>query len=149
MSRPTHFDYQLNRLTFQNGEKLNFPASTRMRYGDQHPGVWIEMDRDTRRKITAALLARHNPKLKPQELRRIDYKMLLTIDGGQRAFGYKHFLKPGNGVRLERFDDGDLFFAEDHGASMFTKNYTLRDVTDGEIDSSFPVWQFHGYQHEH
>lgn len=149
MSDPTTFDYQLNRLTFQNGERLNFPASTRLRYGDQHRGVWIEMEPAVRRKILAQILERNDPSRKFQELRRIDYKMLVTADGRLRGFGFKHFLKPGSGVGLERFDDGDLFFQEARQGSMYTKNYTLSDVTEGEIDSDFKVWQFHGYRHEH
>ncbi len=149
MSDPTTFDYQLNRLTFQNGETLNFPASTRLRYGDQHRGVWIEMPRDVRKQIMARIAERHDPKLKFQELKKIEYAMIVTVDGRARSFGFFHNLKPGTGVGLGRFDDGDLFFDQANGDSLFTKNYTLRDVSQGKIDSDFPVWQFHGYRHEH
>lgn len=149
MSDPTTMDYQLNRLVFQNGEKLNFPAATRLRYGDQHHGVWIEMPKPERKRIVAELVQHNRPEAKFQELRRIEYSMLLTVDGRPLRFRFFHVLKPGCGVGLERFDDGDLFFQEERQGSMFTKNYTFRDVTRGEVDSDGRVWQFHGYKHEH
>ncbi len=149
MSDPTTMDYQLNRLVFQNGEDLKFPAATRLRYGDQHNGVWIEMPPDVRRRVISQILLRNDPTKKFQELRRIEYSMLLTVDGRTLRFVFYHVLKPGSGVGLERFDDGDLFFQEARQGSMFTKDYTFRDVTRGEVDSDGRVWQFHGYKHEH
>ncbi len=157
MSAPaiTTFDYQLNRLTFEGGGKMLFPKTARMRYGDAHRGIWIEMTRGARF-VPPHLLAkiegegtRARVVNDPPELRRIEYKMFVTVDGVLESFGFYHVLKPGSGVVLARFDDGDLFFQNADQASMFTKDFTLRDVTGGEIDSGFKVWQFHGYRHEH
>lgn len=149
MSAPDNLEYRLEQLVFQNGEELNFPASTRMLYGEQHAGVWIKMDPATRARIVGDVVAHNVPDGKFEELRRIYYAMLVTYEGRHFTLPFVHHLSRGSGVGLELSQDGQLTFDQTDRNYIFTKDYTLRQVSDGRIDSDFRVWQFHGYKHEH
>lgn len=55
-----------------------------------------------------------------------------------------HPFPRGSGVSLGRFGEtDDLFLSRRGGKPFFSDNFTLRDVTEGRIDSSQSAYQFH------
>jgi len=157
-------EYQLESIQFQNGETVRFPASARLLYEPDDHAIFIELPRAERRRIVGDL-REHNDAAAPlQELKEIRYSMLVNLPEYKKRLRFYHPMKRGNRIGLSVDKNDNLFFFEDTGRPMFSKDYTLRDVSRGEIDdvtrSTFPprpknrngdraVWQFHGYRHEH
>lgn len=142
-------EYRLDRLTFPNGRRIVFGGESRMLYNPTDNIIAIETTGEKRRQVRAAVGA-------GAELRRIDYSMLIDLTssgesagGRRRTLTFWHPLKSGTGVRVQFNDRGDLFFLQEQGRPLFSKDFTVRDVSRGEIDSDRAVWQFHGYRHEH
>jgi hypothetical protein len=148
--QPTGIEYRLDGLVFQNGETLNFAKSTRLLYNADEHVILIEMSREEKMRIFRIFELYNDPAGKILELRWIFYAMLVALPPPERdrVLPFKHHLRKGSGVALGK-SGSNLFFFEDTGRTMFSKNYTLRDVSGGKIDSDFKVWQFHGYKHEH
>lgn len=141
-------EYRPDRITFQNGNTIKFPASARMLYEPEDHIIALEMTAAQRAAIKQRIPVR--PDSAPSfELKRIEYSMLFDFDGHRATYRFFHPMKKGNAVRLRINDRGELFFLNDAERPLFSKNYTVRDVTRGEIDSDRAVWQFHGYRHEH
>ncbi len=141
-------EYRPDALTFQNGNRITFPRDARMLYNPEDNIIALELTAAQRARVKQAIPVR--PHSAPSfELRRIEYSMLFDFDGHRATYRFFHPMKPGNGVRLRINDRGELFFLNDAARPLFSKDYTVRDVTRGEIDSDRAVWQFHGYRHEH
>lgn len=141
-------EYRLDSLTFKNGVRLKFPPSTRLLYEPDDHVIAIELTAKQRGDIkqNIPVVAGSSPDF---ELRRIEYSMLVDLPSGKKTLRFFHPMKPGTGVRLTINDRGELFFMQQDGKPLFSKDYTLRDVSRGQIDSDRAVWQFHGYRHEH
>lgn len=141
---PLWLEYRLDALTLEGGRKLHFPTSTRLLYNPADHVIAIETTGPKRKQIL------ERPDLLGAELRRIEYAMLVNLPPHPRmVMRFYHPMNPGNGVRLAKNDRGQLFFRQQNGAPLFSKDYTLRDVSRGAIDSDRAVWQFHGWKHEH
>ncbi len=140
-------EYRLDRLTFQDGRRILFPASTRMLYNPADNIIAIETTPEKRAQVRPFALLPAGAS--SSELRRIDYAMIINLPEARRTLTFWHPLKTGSGVRVRVNDRGQLFFMNDHGRPLFSKDFTVRDVSRGEIDSDRAVWQFHGYKHEH
>lgn len=149
-AKPIWLEYQphaleLNRPAGARGldaTRVDFPAAARMLYNEADNVIALEN------------VGRAAPFLRRladagAELRRLEYAMLIDLPEGQTRLNFYHPLKPGNGVRVRLNDRGEFFLMQDSGAPLFSKDYTLRDVSRGKINSSRAVWQFHGYRHEH
>lgn len=142
-ARETWLEYQPHKLSVAGGYSVDFPPSSRMLYNPDDHVIALEVPEAVRRSIAA--------QLPPDglELRRIEYAMIVDWQGKRETMNFWHPMKPGNGVRLIVGPAGDLFFYQPQGRPLFSKGYTLRDVSRGAMDSDRAVWQFHGYRHEH
>lgn len=148
MSKNDHWlEYRLRAIEFQNGAKLGFNRA-RMLYNEDDQIIAIEHIDAPGRALDDALAEIANPDGSLPEMKTIFYDMVIE---GYAPIGFYHPMKRGTGVRLLPREPGRsrLFFAQKGGKSMFTKEWTLRDVSEGAIDSDKHVWQFHGYRHEH
>ncbi len=139
-------EYVPEEITFNDGRTIIFPASARMVYDPGQNALGLELSKETKDKI-AATLARYYSE--PPELRRIEYAMRIDLPEGKRTVHFFHPLKPGNGVVLNVGRDGNFFVYQASQEPMFSKKWTVADVTRGQINSDRAVWQFHGYRHEH
>lgn len=147
MSADPWIVYRLRRIEFQNGAVLGF-GRARMGYDDAN-GDRIRIDHidAPSAEIDRALSAIVDSRGYLPELKTIFYDMEVE---GHAPIRFYHPMKRGTGVRLlpPRARSSMLYFGQEDGDSMFTKEWTLRDVSEGEIDSDKRVWQFHGYKHE-
>lgn len=138
-------EYRLEKLAFHNGAILGFKKA-RMLYRDDDREILIE-------RLGAP------PPAVDKVLRQVqsDRTPIRTIYYEMRVKGYppeNFFYHPmGRGARvyLEQRKSGEnvLFFNNADGNTLFSKEWTLRDVTQGRIPLDKAVWQFHGYKHEH
>lgn len=147
-ANPLWLEYELNYLTLQNGRRIFFPRSSRMLYEPDDHVILIETTRATRNHIVKGYDLKPG-NLDGPELKRIEYAMLVNLPGVRETLRFFHPMKPGNGVRLAVAPGGELVFFQQDEKPLFSKDYTLRDVSRGAIDSDRAVWQFHGYRHEH
>lgn len=141
-------EYRLEALEFHNGGKLGFKRA-RMLYNPGDHIIAIEhLDADPAA-IDDALRAVANPDGTLPEIKTIFYEM--RIEGFPPMALFFHPLNRGAGVYLLQRERGRarLFFQQKDGRPIFSKNYTLREVTRGKVPSDRAVWQFHGYKHEH
>ena len=132
--KPLWLEYQLNRLSFYGARPMDFPRSARLLYNETDNLLAIE----TPRQLFPA-----------NELKRIEYSMLVNLPGVKETLRFYHPIGEGAGVRVVCNDRGEPFIAQQEGRPLFSKDFTLRDVSRGEIDSDRAVWQFHGYKHQH
>lgn len=144
-------EYRLDALTLRRSQRIRFPSSARLLYNPADNIVAIELSKtESKRIITQNRLLLPGATRSHFELSRIEYAMLIEMPDGQKeTLRFFHPMQPGNGVTLTTNDQGELFFMNKTGRPLFSKDYTLRDVSQGKIDSDFPVWQFHGWKHEH
>ncbi len=129
-------EYRLRRIEFQNGAQVGFRRA-RMLYNEDDHIIAIEH--------ILAEIADAEGNL--PELKTIFYDIHAE---GYAPIKFFHPMQRFNEVRLLPPEAGRsrLFFAQARGRPMFTKEWTLRDVSEGQIDSGKKVWQFHGYKHE-
>lgn len=141
-------DYVLRKLVFHNGAVLGFRGA-KMLYRDDDRGIAIENPDWSAQDIDASLREIADPDGTLPPIKTIFYDM--KIEGVPNYPMFFHPLAPGANVRLLPRERGRtvLFFEQADGRKIFSKNFTLRDVTQGKIDSDQAVWQFHGYKHEH
>ncbi len=135
---PLWLEYRPDRLDFAGGRPMKFGPSARMLYNPTENIIAIENPGTT-----------VPPESVGKEIRRIEYAMLVNVPEWRGVIPFFHPLKAGSGVRVTTNDRGELFFMNDHGAPLFSKDWTLRDVSRDQIRSNRAVWQFHGYRHEH
>jgi hypothetical protein len=146
-TKAAQLTYRLERLEFRNGAELGFRRA-RMRYHVDNRSILIDQVDSSPQEIDRALAEIADDSGMLPEIKTIFYEMVLT--GNQPIKMFYHPLEKGAGVRLERRPRGltALIFSQEDGREMFSKEWTLRDVTAGKIDSDFNVWQFHGWRHE-
>lgn len=139
-------EYRLRSLEFQNGARIGF-VNARMLYNEDEHIIAIEQIGAPGPRIDDVLDAVRDRNGDMPELKTIYYDMMID---GEKPIRFYHPIKRGADVRLMPRESGRsrLFFAQSDGAPMFSKDYTLRDVSEGKINSSKAVWQFHGYKHE-
>ncbi len=139
-------EYRLRRIEFQNGAEVGF-RHARMLYNEDDHIIAIEHIDAPSWKIDEILAEIADAEGNLPELKTIFYDMAVE---GHAPIRFFHPMRPFNEVRILDREPGRsrLFFAQGDGRAMFTKEWTLRDVSEGKIDSDKPVWQFHGYRHE-
>lgn len=131
-------EYRLMSLEFRNGRpdnerRLGFVSAV-MLHDDHQRAVAIEGIRNPEPGVFE--------KLSPFEISAIRYEIRTD------AFPPVPFCHPfpkGTGVYLQALD-GDksqLFLTRIKGRPFFSDNFTLRDVTNGRIDSGQSAYQFH------
>jgi hypothetical protein len=142
-------EYRLERLEFQNGAALAFRRA-RMWYHEDGDDIVIDQVDTSPQEIDSMLAEIAEPDGTLPEIREIVYNMKLS-GYPPIAFFYHPIKGKGVGVRLERRPKGTavLSFSQEDARSMFSKQWTLREVTNGKISSEKNVWQFHGWRHEH
>lgn len=141
--------YRPHRLAFRGGDEIIFPLSARMLYQEDEHMIGLELPAKVEAHYVAALRAGRFKR----ELKTIEYEMLVNLPGIRRELPFRHRMEEGAGLSLKASLNGHLYFDNKDGAPIFSKDYTLHDVSygskGGQIDSDRPVWQFHGYRHEH
>lgn len=145
-TRDPWLEYHLRALEFQNGAKLGFRRA-RMLYNEDDYIVAIEHVDAPLNFVDEKLAEIANAAGDLPELKTIYYDMVVE---GHKPLRFYHPLKRGAHVRLLPREPGRsrLFFTQANGTPMFSKDYTLREVSRGEIPSDKAVWQFHGYRHD-
>ncbi len=138
-------EYTLEELEFYNHARLGF-ENAQMRYRDDEQEIVItrlkspplHVDR-----VVRQVMADRSP------IKTIYYEMRVAGYPPQ-AFFY-HPMAAGAEVFLEPRPNGQnvLYVNQKGGNTIFSKDWTLSQVTDGKIPIDRPVWQFHGYKHEH
>ncbi len=149
MSKAPWLEYRLEKLEFQNGAAITFRGA-RMLYNEDDHVIAIERIGATTAEIDRALDAIREARTGAYpEIKTIFYEM--RVDGFPPMAFFYHPLGKGAGVYLQPRRPGDrvLFFFQRDGLPMFSKQWTLREVSRGKIPSDRAVWQFHGYRHEH
>lgn len=146
-ARDPWIEYRLRSLEFQNGARVGFRRA-RMLYNEDDHIIAIEHIDAPGFEIDQVLAEVADPYGAIPELKTIFYDMEVE---GHTPIRFYHPMKRGASVQLlpREANRSRLFFAQKSGAPMFSKDYTLRDVSEGKIDSDKAVWQFHGYRHEH
>lgn len=141
-------EYRLEKLEFHNGAVLGFRRA-RMLYNTEAAAIKIEHLDSSPQHIDDSLREIANPDGTLPEIKTIYYEM--RVSGFPPMAFFWHPIGKGAEIRIEppRAGQTVLIFRQADGRAMFSKDYTLRDVTRGKIDSSRAVWQFHGFKHEH
>lgn len=142
--KPLWLEYRPDKLFFRGGGTVRFQPTSRMLYNPTDHVIYLENPGAAAVRQMAA-----NHSLGNAELARIEYSMLVNVPGHRTTLEFFHPLDEGAGVRLAMGANRDWFFVQDDGRPIFSKNYSLRSLTDGKIPDNRPVWQFHGYRHEH
>lgn len=142
-------DYRAQSLWLWNGARITFPApGAAMLYNPGDNIVAIEPGEPTaslRRKYASACDDGEPPRIR--EIRySITAEKTRTTPGG--VFLFYHPISRAADVVL-RCDRSRLFILQPDERPIFSKDFTLSDVTRGAIPSRRAVWQFHGYRHEH
>ncbi len=138
-------EYVLEKLEFQNGAILGF-KNARMLYRDDRREIVITRLGSPPLAVDAkvrAVMAKRSP------VKEISYEM--RVDGYPPQAFFFHPMPAGAEVFLEPRPNGQnvLYVNQRRGETIFSKDWTLRQVTEGNIPIDRPVWQFHGYKHEH
>lgn len=142
--------YRLEELEFHNGARMGFGSpGALMRYRDDNREIAVTDLKTPPAAVDAVVRKLKNPDGTLPEIKTIYYQML--VDGYPPQAFFYHPMKRGVGVVLEQRPRGQnvLYFNQREGRTIFSKDWTLREVTDGNIPIDKRVWQFHGYQHEH
>ncbi len=139
--------YQLRKLVFHGTPgTLNFRGGAgQMLYNEADQIVAIRGLNTPQTKVAEILGALERNGRLP-DLKTIYYDM--KVDGHPSPLRFYHRLQRGARVHLEE-GDRVIFIRNQYGRPIFSKEYMLRDVSRGTIDSPKHVWQFHGYKHEH
>lgn len=147
-ARDPYIEYRLESIEFHNGAILGF-RKARMWYNDDGEAIRIDNVDAGALEIDQVLREIADPKTgEIPDIKEVNYSILVH---GYGRFGFYHPMQPGTGVKLlppERGGSRLHFEQQQPGRKMFTKEWTLRDVTEGQIDSNKAVWQWHGYKHE-
>lgn len=143
MSNALWLEYRPDKLFFYGGRNVTFSPKARMLYNETDHVIMIEAPGAVVDNILRDMAKTG------AELRRIEYSMLVNLPKHRETLTFFHEVERGAGLRIRTNDRGDIFFMQDKGAPLFSKDYSLRSITDGEIPSDRAVWQFHGYRHEH
>lgn len=141
-------EYRLEKLEFRNGAALGF-RNALMRYNPDDHVMLIEPPDASPQEIDAMLAEVADARTgEIPEIKAIYYS--IKIDGYPRV-KLLHPLQAGARVRLlpRQAGQAHLYFFQEDSLPMFSKEWTIRDVTRGEIPSDKNVWQFHGWRHEH
>lgn len=138
-------EYVLEELQFHNGARLGF-KNARMLYRDDRREILIDRLGAPPLAVDKAfrdVMAARSP------IKRIYYQM--RVEGYPPVAFFKHFIPGKVRVMLEPRPNGQnvLYFNQLDGDEIFSKEWSLRQVTEGEIPIDKPVWQFHGAGHEH
>ncbi len=138
-------EYVLERLQFHNGAELGF-KNAQMQYRDDQREIVITRLGSPPLAIDAAVrkvMAAKSP------IKTIFYQM--RVAGYPPQAFFFHPMPAGARVFLEPRPNGQnvLYVNQKSGNTIFSKDWTLSQVTDGKIPIDRPVWQFHGYKHEH
>jgi hypothetical protein len=138
-------EYRLERLAFWNGAELGF-RNARMLYRDDSREIVIDrlgappalVDKTVREVMGAQ-----------SPIKTIFYEM--RVHGYPRVAFFYHPIPRSVRVMLEPRPNGQnvLYFSQKNGDPIFSKDWTLREVTGGKIPIDQAVWQFHGAGHEH
>ncbi|MGH6754599.1 MAG: hypothetical protein ACREDP_20790 [Bradyrhizobium sp.] len=141
-------EYHLEKLAFHNGAVLGF-TDARMLYRDDDREIAITQLKTPPAQVDRTINAIRLPGGQLPEIKTIYYEM--RVEGYPSEAYFFHPMKKGVGVVLEPRPNGKnvLYFDQRDGRTIFSKDWTLRDVTQGRIPLDRAVWQFHGYQHEH
>lgn len=145
-------EYRLERLAFHNGAELGFTRA-RMRYNPSDHVIAIEHLDASTSVIDDALrrisIAGDDGQTELPAIKTIYYEM--RIEGYPPFAFFFHPVSRGAQIYLLPRQPGRalLHFMQRDERPMFSKNYTLREVTRGKVPSDRAVWQFHGYKHEH
>lgn len=153
-------EYRLQSLEFRNGRARNARkfgfATGLLAFNEADRVVAIRTPPTTRAKMTDAefdaAMADYASTADgdPAEIMAIRY---LIVADGFPPIPFCHGLKSGAGLYLLPREPGaprhTLFLRQAQGRPFFSKEWTLRQVSSGRIDSSAPVFQFHGFRHEH
>ncbi len=145
MSAAPWLEYVLEKLEFHNGAILGF-KNAQMRYRDDGREIVITRLGSPPLAVDKAVrdvMAQKSP------IKTIFYQMRVR-DFPPVAFFY-HPMPAGAAVYLEPRPNGQnvLYFSQEEGRPIFSKEWTLRQVTEGKIPIDRAEWQFHGYGHEH
>ncbi len=148
MSDASELEYRLEALEFHNGAKLGFRDAL-MLYRDDSREIAVTRLDAAPLVVDAALRAIANPDGTLSQIKTIFYEMRLP--GYAHEAFFFHPISRGADVRLELRPRGrpGRFFNQAAGRPIFSKEWTLRQVTQGRIPIDKAVWQFHGYKHEH
>ncbi len=147
-SDASQLQYRLEKLEFHNGAILGFKKAI-MQYRDDNREIAITnlgipplaMDANLRK------IANHDGTA--PTIRTIYYEMVLP--GYKAEAFFYHPMSRGAEVYIEGRLRGQnvIYFNQAAGRPIFSKEWTLRQVTQGRIPIDKAVWQFHGYKHEH
>lgn len=141
-------EYRLEALEFHNGAKIGF-GHAQMLYRDDSREILIRGIGFPPAAVDATLKQISNPDGSLPPIKTIFYEM--RANGYPREAFFFHPISRGADVRLEHRARGEnvLYFNQKDGRPIFSKDWTLRQVTQGRIPVDRAVWQFHGYKHEH
>lgn len=141
-------EYWLEALEFHNGAKIGFRGA-RMLYRDDNLEVAIDRLGFPPAAVDSTLKSVENPDGTLPEIKTIFYFM--KAEGYPEEAFFFHPISRGAKVRIERRRAGEnvLYFNQTQGRPIFSKEWTLRQVTQGRIPIDRAVWQFHGFKHEH
>ncbi len=142
-------EYRLESLEFQNGAVLGFNGARMWYRYDDNKEIAIDRLKMPPAAVDAMFATVRNGARDLPEIKTINYEM--RVQGYVPQAFFYHPMKRGVGVRLEPRLKGQnmLYFSQKDGRPIFSKDWTLRQVTNGQIPIDRAVWQFHGYQHEH
>lgn len=145
---PADLAYHLEALEFHNGAKLGF-RNAKMLYRDDSREIALVEFGIPPLALDAAIRKIENPDGTLPPLKTIFYEM--RMPGYPREAFFFHPISRGAEVQLERRAPGGnvLYINQTAGRTIFSKDWTLRQVTQGRIPLDRAVWQFHGYKHEH
>lgn len=149
MNAPTPWlEYRLEALEFHNGAKIGF-RTARMLYRDDSREVMIDRLGLPPAAVDATLKSIANPDGSMPEIKTIFYEM--RVAGYPREAFFFHPIGKGAFVKLDPRPSGEnkIYFNQRRGLPIFSKDWTLRQVTQGRIPIDRAVWQFHGFKHEH
>ena len=144
-AHPDWLEYRLEKLAFHNGAELGF-KNAQMLYRDDNREIVITRLGSPPLAVDQAfrdVMAAKSP------IKTIYYEM--RVKGYRRVAFFYHPIPAQVKVMLEPRPTGQnvLYFSQRGGDPIFSKDWTLDEVTGGKIPLENKVWQFHGAGHEH
>lgn len=145
---PDWLVYRLEALEFHNGAKLGF-RHAQMFYREDSREILIDRLGIPPAAVDATLRKIANPDGSLPAIKTIFYEM--RVKGYPREAFFFHPVSRDASLHLDPRPKGEnkLYFNQRDGRPIFSKGWTLREVTQGRIPLDRAVWQFHGYKHEH
>ena len=141
-------EYQLEALEFHNGAKIGF-RTARMLYSTDNQEIQIDRLGMPPAAVDAVLRSVLGADGEPESIKTIFYEM--RVPGYPSEAFFFHPIKRDAFVKLDPRPRGEnkIYFNQAEGCPIFSKDWTMRQVTQGRIPIDRAVWQFHGYKHEH